>query len=269
MNGLIGFFDILGYKNFLNNNSEVEQAKKTLEIVNNLPHTVKSDFKRVADRLSNSSSSKKINAVVTQLNPIIFSDTIVFFLPLETSEYQISDALKAMVLVSAYFTKEMFINGLPIRGALHKGDYLTDKNCFAGRGIIEAYNLCEALDFSGVACTKEFYDEIKKANKRKIIERLTFEYLAPLKSMEDRLLILNWLSFLSEDEFNKCKNDVELFILKSFWDHNKDCSNSVDLKIQNLAKSIRKMILDRKAKELEDLLDKPLSSLSDNIKSDS
>ncbi|SEF97938.1 hypothetical protein [Nitrosomonas ureae] len=39
MKGIIGFFDILGYQNFLENNSEIEYAKKIIELIERLQKT--------------------------------------------------------------------------------------------------------------------------------------------------------------------------------------------------------------------------------------
>ncbi|ALQ52069.1 hypothetical protein [Nitrosomonas ureae] len=255
LNGLIGFFDILGYKNFLNNNNVIENAQKTLKIVNSVPRKSINVLENIVKKRKggskvDSTDWEELNSISKQLKTIIFSDTIVFFLPLRVSEYQDNEARKAMIFVSAYFTKEMFVNGLPIRGALHEGDYLIEENCFAGKGIIDAFNLCESLDFTGVACTQTFYKNALENEGMEKIKKLTFEYLTPKKEGEEKHLNLNWLKFLSEDQFNECKNDVEQFVLKSFWDHNKDCSNSVDLKIQNSVKAIRKMILDKEDKKL-------------------
>jgi len=43
MRGVIGFFDILGYRNFLENNSEIEYAIEIIKLMEFLPqHVVQS-----------------------------------------------------------------------------------------------------------------------------------------------------------------------------------------------------------------------------------
>jgi hypothetical protein len=43
MNGLIAFFDILGYQSFLENNSATESAEKVLKLITDIPQKAKSE----------------------------------------------------------------------------------------------------------------------------------------------------------------------------------------------------------------------------------
>jgi hypothetical protein len=44
MNGLIAFFDILGYQSFLENNSAIESAEKVLELITEIELIHLADF---------------------------------------------------------------------------------------------------------------------------------------------------------------------------------------------------------------------------------
>lgn len=46
--GLIGFFDILGYQNLLENNSPESIADTVLNKINNLPETVKKNTRHIS-----------------------------------------------------------------------------------------------------------------------------------------------------------------------------------------------------------------------------
>lgn len=118
--------------------------------------------------------------------------------------------------------------------------------CFAGKGIVEAYQLCEALNFSGLVYSPSLGNKIFDTEEGKEFNNdhwTTFTYLTPMKDgSEIKLLNSNWVYLLGRDKFLECQKDIEGFVLKTFWAHNKDCSNSVDIKIKNTAKVIRKMV---------------------------
>lgn len=74
--GLIGFFDILGYKNFLANNSASDTARNVLNIINNIPKKVV-EFNRDLSK----SAIQSYAECGAAFKHLVFSDTIVFLLP--------------------------------------------------------------------------------------------------------------------------------------------------------------------------------------------
>jgi hypothetical protein len=46
MNGLIAFFDILGYQSFLENNSATQSAEKVLKLITEIPEQTKSEVSK-------------------------------------------------------------------------------------------------------------------------------------------------------------------------------------------------------------------------------
>lgn len=147
MNGLIGFFDILGYKSFLVNNSATDTARKVLNIINNVPEKVVGFHRDVYK--SATSPYREFGAALRHL---VFSDTIVFLLPYEENQENewIDIARFFMADTSAILAAEMFKEGLPIRGVIHEGEFIHENMCMAGLGIVDSYQLCELLNFSGL-----------------------------------------------------------------------------------------------------------------------
>jgi hypothetical protein len=246
MIGLIGFFDILGYQSFLKNNSASESALKVLEIINEVPRNAKENTGKIAN------SKPELEEIVKSLSHLVFSDTIVFTLtyPKKADDNWIQSAKSYFSVCSGVLVAEMFKNGLPVRGVIHEGDFVTKESCLAGQGIVEAYQLCSELNLSGLVFTKEFGEKVIKRNKVGTItdeSRYLFPYLTPMNNgSEAKLLNLNWLTFIDIDDFEK---DPEKYVLKSFLAHQKDCPASVDIKVKNTIKNMLRMLLNNELDE--------------------
>ena len=151
-----------------------------------------------------------------------------------------------MTSCAAMLAAKMFKKGLPIRGVIHEGDFITKNMCMAGKGIVEAYRLCGALDFSGVVVSEKLGKTIKAemdSGSNMTDERFLFLYLVPLNNGDEvKLITVNWLHY--DFDFKSMKNiDVDGYVLKSFWAHQKNCSTKVDVKVRNTVKLIRRMLL--------------------------
>ena len=135
--GIIGFFDILGYQSFLENNEDVtgEATEKVLNFIVNLEKNIQS---RVRNILKNSKNFKKL---VDEIKFLVFSDTILL-----TSTYVKNAALDRKIdkwalflVVSLHLNRWMFEYGLPLRGVITTGNFLIKKHCFSGKPIIYSY----------------------------------------------------------------------------------------------------------------------------------
>ena len=127
----------------------------------------------------------------------MFSDTIVFTLPYPDSsdEKWRKRARQSVSLVSGKLTEEMFNKGLPLRGALHEGEFITKESCIAGSGIVEAYTLCHSLDYAGLACT-ELFGEMVTNERKSSEESYFFDYLTPITDGTEKKLF-NTIGFVS------------------------------------------------------------------------
>ena len=101
MNGLIAFFDILGYKSFLENNSATETAEKVLKIINDTPETVKAGVSLTWQNKAKDDPEKYIQEISERFNYLVFSDTVVLSIefPDQASENWKSSALFFMQIV--------------------------------------------------------------------------------------------------------------------------------------------------------------------------
>lgn len=255
--GLIGFFDILGYKSFLANNSASDTAREVLNIINNIPKKVV-EFNRDLSK----SATQPYAECGAAFKHLVFSDTIVFLLPYkENPENEwIGMAELFMAGTSAALAAEMFHYGLPIRGAIHEGDFIYENMCIAGQGIVDSYQLCESLNFAGLAYSPHFGNKMIEALKSRGVFNWhnndgqdLFTYLAPLNNgSESKLLLVNWLNDLQPDALARLKKNIEDFVWTAFWAHQKDCSHSVDIKVHNTIKVMRKMLQNINVAESKD-----------------
>lgn len=268
MNGLIAYFDILGYQNFLKNNSAEASVSDVLDILNNLPNMIKefsqkqitqiSQFEGVEDNVKELFSSFH-----NTLDHLVFSDTIVLTLqlPYKNSKLLMDPrsfmiGISYMAVCAAYLFERMHFNGLPVRGVIHEGEYFKKEYCLAGLGIVEAYQSCESINLSGLVCSKSLSKKVLDIYKNKNGNAINnnsgvmflFTHQTPHKDgSEVSLVHINWLEAVVFDDENmqrymECRKDVDNYVWQSFWAHQKDCPSSVDLKVQNTIKLIRKMI---------------------------
>lgn len=245
MKGLIGFFDILGYQSFLENSENVagESAEQVLEIINNIP----SELNKLSGYLQEAEKYKGY-----ELKHLIFSDTIVLMLDQkdDADDEWIKNAREYMFKSSAILSSQMFLEGLPMNAVIHEGDYLMKGHSLAGKGVVEAYRQCHQLDFAGTVLSEELGTNVRDERAAfPLINNQSqeyFSYLTPLRNgAEKRLIVINWLHYLKEvgGRYEEVAKDIESFVWKSFWAHSKECSQSVDQKVANTTKLLRKMKL--------------------------
>lgn len=251
MDGIVAFFDILGYQSFLENNSATETALKVLDLINELP---KLTSRSVSDFWINHEAAH--GAAVIKMpehcSHLIFSDSIVLTIPFEENATQFwkDMALNYLLTMAAHLQARMFQAGLPLRGGIVRGDFLVKGTCLAGQAIIDAYRLCESLDFSGVVFSPDLGTYIEKRQKDTdpLIEPSVYDtffvrYLSPLKnSQEKHLLHLNWIAFMGKTK-EKFTSDIASSVLRAFWAHKKDCPRAVDSKVLNTTKLVHRLTM--------------------------
>jgi hypothetical protein len=253
MNGLITFIDILGYQSFLENNSATDSARKVLSLINQLPaQTRETHLKSWSSNFDSEKERQKAENFAPAFKHVIFSDTIVLILeyPAILPEGFKRDAFIFFSTVSMKLTATLFENGLPSRGVLHEGSFLIEGTCLAGRAVVESYKLCNKLDLSCLVLSKTVEEWVKVQqsgeNERVMSEAIQSylygEYLTPLKDgTEQRLVQLNWFATMEEEVEKHASTDLIQFVMKSFWDHQKDCPSAVDSKIRNTCKLLRNL----------------------------
>lgn len=153
--GIIGFFDILGYQSFLQNNSAEYAAKEVFSTLTNLD-------KKIPELLSESFQTEKgkIPRWVSSIEWLIFSDTILLTSSLNDEGRNEIPAWMGFIMASLMLNSHMFKFGLPLRGAITIGKYFVQMGCFAGEPIIEAYKLTQDIDLAACIITEKAYENI-------------------------------------------------------------------------------------------------------------
>lgn len=250
MNGLIAFFDILGYQSFLENNASSdaaasETALKVLRLITEIPLEVKGTLTTYASSQSNAKA--ELQQVADAFNHLIFSDTVLLSIayPPEASEKWKTTALTHLTAAASILFYRMFSEGLPMRGVIIEGDFLVQDTCFAGQAIVNAYHLSDSLDFSGLVYGSDFKERIQHAFGHQSIPKCFISYLSPKNNglEEEKLTHINWLIAMDESAKKQLLSDIDTFVLRSFWAHNKDCALSVDTKLANTVKLVRRFVI--------------------------
>jgi hypothetical protein len=244
MNGLIAYFDILGYQSFLQNNSASATAETVLELITHLPQQVKGVVSKSYQELeSNKEVAKQISDSVRHL---IFSDTILLSIeyPANVSNPWKNDALLLLSAMANLLCANMFEKGLPLRGAIVEGEFITKEYCFAGKAIVDAYNISQTLDLSGIVFDTRLSARIRNLFSTTVRPQYMVHYLTPLKGLkEEKKFHTNWLLCYTNEEKQIILSDIEQFVLRSFWAHNKDCPQHVESKVANTSKLIRRFAI--------------------------
>jgi hypothetical protein len=147
---------------------------------------------------------------------------------------------------SIYLNNFMFEYGLPLRGGISVGKVLIQNNCFAGKPIVEAFQLATDLELAGTALTRGTAKEIKRVVKSvvshprvkkkdkagiRVLEKLTIKYLPARKSgNQDRIDMLNVVSLRNPIDYS---GDIRQLLLECFMGHNKDMTGSAKAKLDN------------------------------------
>jgi len=241
--GVIGYFDILGFKNYIKNDPDVG-SKNALEVIlkvrTEVPKKTKQTF------LS--------NEIFDDVTWTVLSDTIVLSVPyppkkagedLEQENNEKAIRWAALLFSSIVLMDYMFDQGLPIRGAISNGKYFANSNSLAGKSIVEALTLAERLNLSAVAICPEAEKELTGILDLKTLVKeiwhkqpAYFSYLTPLKDKMDKLCILN--QWALHDKYTN--SDIPQLVAQAFWKHGKDIDMAAFQKYQNTEMLLRYLV---------------------------
>jgi len=235
--GIIGLFDILGYENFLENNSEEKLDRAAIRVIEFIAEADTIVKKQLIGTVKG--NIKLATRLLGEVESIAFSDTI-----LMTSAYANDADEKAkqvkwnnFIFLAIAFSRYMFDYGLPVRGVISFGQFLVKKNCFAGKPIVEAFQLSRDMDVSATVLTHEARRECQSIYKFNFWQAV--EYLVPRKSgIKEKLMTLNIASFPRE-YFKPWHGDLSQIVAESFWAHNKDISPNEFSKLRNTEMFLR------------------------------
>ena len=140
----------------------------------------------------------------------------------------------------------MFDYGLPIRGAVHIGQFIFRDQMIAGKAVVDAHNISESIDFSGVCLSTDLEILIVKSMAQMKETNFSGEdynskfwnghfphYLCPLKNgQEKRYRIGLWTNKTHYE-----RDSIQL-VRECFWKWGKEIPMVVDAKVKNTAKTI-------------------------------
>ena len=246
--GIIAFFDILGYQNFLESNSIEYCIAVIEEIIIKLPEETKNE--RFGFYTGKDVTMNDVKKYFDDHCDVIFvSDTIIFFFDFDSVENcSIPLYLHQILFYLLFFTSKSFEKGFPLRGYVDYGEYYYNNNkninIFAGETIVNCYKETNNLNFSGLVISNKSHEHYLKY-KNKIIDEtfkeryniifdknIIAKYLVNTKEGEKEEFVVNFL--LGFDRI-----DITQYIFESFHKHNKKISNDVMEKIGNTEKLFR------------------------------
>jgi hypothetical protein len=219
--GLIGFFDVLGYRSIIENNPIGE----VIPIV-----------KKIQDTLDE--HQKHLNDWADSCGHVMFSDSIVVYAPFSEAETRHKNA-GFFAEFCAGLLNDLFWAGLPVRGAWAFGDFYIDlrlgKVCLAGMPIVEAYNLSNCVELAGCVLApsaETFLSAIRFLDTSSESSFGFIQYPVPLKGHgKQKLYILDHSAF---DRYNERHSEISRqIVIERFSGHNKRIGVEVLPKVNN------------------------------------
>jgi hypothetical protein len=245
--GLICVFDILGYKNFLKNNSVFDCAEKIKEIIANIPNNVKNELFGIIERKNEFKILiPNIDAFINNnLHFVIVSDTIILVFDINDVEKYDFYLFIALTYIRL-FQENSFEKGFPLRGCIDIGSFYYYNNIFAGDTIVNSFQEAENLNFSGLIITDKALKIIKERDCNNIfVNEYIYKYLAPLKNnIEEYKNIIEWAIDLKHMK----ELDIKQYIFESFHAHKKEVNLSTMEKLNNTEKIIRFFYMHRQGR---------------------
>lgn len=243
--GIVGFFDILGYQSFLANNAP-DAAEKVVSKLIGIEDSMGTEMRKA---FSHHQTPEKVEELIGLIHWLVFSDTIVLYSHFDDQDKPSTRSNRWLVFnfVCILLWRKMFEYGLPLRGVIHTGDFLVQRACFAGRAIVEAYQLAEDFDLAACAYSpKAFTELIEHANATNhevmwsYIPTQIFEYLVPRKmSPSVRMHVINPLTIILQDQNRYMKGDISQLVHEVFLKHNKDIAAQAIPKLENTERYLR------------------------------
>lgn len=234
--GLIGFFDILGYQSFLENNDPEVATSEVLSIISGVGDSISKHFLSFEEM-----SSEDIKRMVNSIQWLVFSDTIL--MAMEGAATDLDESF-LFLGVAGMLCRHMFDFGLPLRGAIKRGTYQIAKSCFAGRAIVEAYQIETSLELAACVLDESELSRMHETaaddkEAKELIDAIIVKYMTPVKgNLYKKLPLLNFLP-LEGPKAKPLTPDIHQMVLESFWGHNKDITLSAQIKANNTENFLR------------------------------
>lgn len=190
----LAYFDLLGYKKFIENNSPEHLNRRTDHFARNIEMALALDRPQIESRpghlISDISQSR--------LNCLTFSDTVIFW----ADEVDLS-IFEELMLVCFKFNSFNVLQDFPSRGCIVYGDiwfkpFATKNqrggqymlNMIYGSALVDAHLKAEAISWAGCVLDKSAIEAASKLGEVKnLLEQLTTEFGVPYKTSQGQSVI--------------------------------------------------------------------------------
>lgn len=251
--GLVGFFDILGYGNFLNNTD----VKKEEVTVNKILNILRKNEEITRNCFIDICRSDDVGLIflsdckdlLHEIKWLIFSDSIVVTCGDINNEDKRKKYLKLICyfIYSFFLVRNMFLYGMPLRGVITSGNFIVQDTCFAGRPFYEAHELSKKLDLAVCVVENKVFEEFKRLCDHQFVGSIQFDphkfflkYKTPMKNEKIKEFYTIWAFRAGDIDIVKDK----YFVRETFKKHNKNIqNNAVETKIINTEKYIQDGLL--------------------------
>lgn len=233
--GLVGFFDILGYQNLLERNEPELIVEKVLPILTGIRDNCNEEIYTYLPLEKYPKQKAKITPIIAAMEWLVFSDTILLSLPFDCNKgdsslhyhYWLTFLSAARIL-----QKRLFEAGLPVRGAIDYGKFLIKDSLFAGRCIIKAYQLSNKIEMAACVLSEDAVSNFQlnpaKKNRESVAKAFLVEYLVPTKDGDTRMYVV-----IARPASATKHSEIHEAVMHAFWGHGKDIPQSVRPKVDN------------------------------------
>lgn len=243
--GAVAFFDILGYKAFLRHSQCDGAATLVVKTIAHAENTVVLHFEKTS---AGEEEANDFTGHVQAVTWVVFSDTLLLLCPFEVSMSQVDVVRRwhVMILSAQILSKHMFEVGLPLRGCISYGHFIHEKNCFAGKTILEAYEFAEGLQVAATVIHPTAFEELRRAvepfalqqdlTAKLILMGSLVKYEVKMTSTVQQLHTLNFLIVKGITRVPSAwVGDCNEIVMRSFTQHNKTLDVKDQAKAENTA----------------------------------
>lgn len=232
MNKFIGYFDLLGYKEFLLVNTELHLQRRANHILRDIETSLSEKLKELSGGFVADLSDVNINC----LN---ISDTIIFWSMDDTIEGGIE-----LLNVCYRFNWKLNQHNFPVRGSIvyENFAFITGKqhstkgavyspNLMYGKGLLHAHEKTELLNWAGTVIDNTVVEKMWiEAAFQDFLKKNTILYNIPYKGFYKKEYALRLvIGKLNEKAFINYKRDI----IRCFENDNKSITPSVEEKMNN------------------------------------
>lgn len=237
MKTFIGYFDLLGFKEFVQKNEHTIQKQGMYNLFRDMGNAIANG--EVVQQPDGGYIPDLSDSKIKVLN---FSDTIIFWT--EDDSYS---SLSEILEVIFFFNYTSTIHFFPARGTLLHGeiehvyyDQKNDKggayfiNSVFGSGIVEAYQKAELADWSGATVDSSIIDRIKIFEKEETQILNSYAKLYPVPYKNNKTINEYAFKLIQEPIDEDTYFNLEESIRNNFKNYNKSTENeAVQRKLKN------------------------------------